>query len=527
MPTGLFRADERRFAGHISELCYCNPFLPQRITYEKQSLGDAFVESPPVWSLRADVESERPNLARILERVEPLAEHVRQRLVGGASAEPVDLLLYEDLVLYMLYQRYRPQLQETISHGEGRPGSGTRSVAYWKRFEEDFERHLRIPGVAMPGGHEPEHVFACFFQIRRAFHQIFSAIVGGSMPIARLRASVWQSIFTHDLRRYYRVLHKHMADYTTLVTGPSGTGKELVARAIGLSQYIPFDPAGQAFTEDFASSFCALNLSALSATLIESELFGHKRGAFTGAVSDRAGWLEVCRPLGTVFLDEIGELDEAIQVKLLRALQTRTFQRLGETKDRCFHGKIIAATSRNIAGQIPQGGFRTDFYYRLCSDIITTPSLREQLADNSDDLYNLVLFIAKRIVADEAEPLAGEVTAWIEKHLGRHYPWPGNIRELEQCVRNVLIRQTYQPAHTAPAAEAGAAAGPLLEAMGEVGLTADELLRQYCTIVYAKEGSYERAARRLSLDRRTVRSKIDRELLEKLGAESGAPKKVW
>src|SRR6185369_6170470 len=120
-------------------------------------------------------------------------------------------------------------------------------------------------------------------------------------------------------------------------------------------------PKKKEFTEDFAGSFHALNLSALSPTLIESELFGHRRGAFTGALEDRAGWMEVCPPLGTVFLDEIGELDPAIQVKLLRVLQTRMFQRLGDTATRVFRGKIIAATNRDLDSA---KDFRRDFYYR-------------------------------------------------------------------------------------------------------------------------------------------------------------------
>src|SRR5205085_3415278 len=122
---------------------------------------------------------------------------------------------------------------------------------------------------------------------------------------------------------------------------------------------------------DPAESFHALSLSALSPTLIESELFGHRRGSFTGAIDDRAGWLEVCRPLGTVFLDEIGEIDPAVQVKLLRVLQTRTFVRLGDTRNRKFTGKIIAATNRDLAQQMQLGQIREDFYYRLCSDMIT------------------------------------------------------------------------------------------------------------------------------------------------------------
>ncbi len=507
----LLTGEERRFAEQISRLVFCNPFVPERIAFEKEALGDDFTKTPPVWSLRAGVETERANLAKLVERVEPLAEALRGRLAGGTRADRADLILYEDVILYTLYQRDRLDLQQTIASAlEGRNPPGP--IPYWKRFKRAFDRSLSIRGVDMPSGHDAAQIFAIFFQIRRAFYHIFSAIVGGSLPAARLRASVWQSIFSHDLRRYSRVLYKHMADYTTLVTGPSGTGKELVARAIGQSRYIPFDPVSERFTEDFSGSFHALNLSALSPTLIESELFGHKRGTFTGAVADRAGWLEVCRPLDTVFLDEIGELDPAIQVKLLRVLQTRTFQRLGETKDRRFHGKIIAATNRELADEMAGGGFRADFYYRLCSDIICTPSLSEQLADDPEDLYNLVLFIAKEIVGDEAEELAAEVETWIEEHLGRQFPWPGNFRELEQCVRNVVIRQSYHPP-LRPSLDAGEQLARDLRA-GK--LTAEELLRRYCTVVYAQCGSYQAAARRLQLDRRTVQAKIDRALLESI-----------
>ena len=200
-------------------------------------------------------------------------------------------------------------------------------------------------------------MFACFYQIRRAFHLIFRHLIGASRPAATLRAAVWQSIFTHDMRRYRRSLYRRMHDVTTLVTGPSGTGKELVARAIGLSRYIPFDPDREAFVADLDDAFHALNLSALSPTLIESELFGHRKGAFTGALEDRVGWLESCPPHGTVLLDEIGDVDASIQVKLLRVLQTREFQRIGETAPRQFLGKLIASTNRDLASEMRAGSF--------------------------------------------------------------------------------------------------------------------------------------------------------------------------
>jgi transcriptional regulator with GAF, ATPase, and Fis domain len=326
------------------------------------------------------------------------------------------------------------------------------------------------------------------------------------------------------MRRYRRVLFDRMADYTTLITGPSGTGKELVAQAVGMSRYIPFDPLARRFRADFAGSFFPLNLSALSPTLIESELFGHKRGAFTGAVSDRSGWLEVCPASGTVFLDEIGELDPAIQVKLLRVLQSRAFSRLGETDVRQFAGKIIAATNRNLAEQMHTRHFREDLYYRLCSDMIEVPTLRERLADDPAELESLVIHIARRIVGDEADSLAAEVRAWIDLHLGADYAWPGNVRELEQCVRNVLIRKHYAPPRRPaersdgqPAGHPGGvldgapdgAAAELLAGVSAGSLTADDLLRRYITLVYRQTGSFDATARRLGIDWRTVKAKVD------------------
>ena len=330
---------------------------------------------------------------------------------------------------------------------------------------------------------------------------------------------VWQSIFTHDLFRYWRSLYDRMHDITTLITGPSGTGKELVARAIGLSRYVPFDPEREAFAATLDGAFHTLNLSALSPTLIESELFGHRKGAFTGAVQDRVGWLESCPAVGTVLLDEVGEIDASIQVKLLRVLETRELQRIGETTPREFKGKLIAATNRDLAAEMRAGRFREDLYYRLCSDLVATPSLRDQLRDAPDELCNLVLFVSERVVGEAGAPeLADEVTDCIDRDLGPEYPWPGNVRELEQCVRNVLVRKRYRP----PTAQAQATDDGLAAALEDGGLTARELLGRYCTTVYARTGSYQETARRLALDRRTVKQHIDPDLLDRLRAGTPA-----
>jgi transcriptional regulator with AAA-type ATPase domain len=505
---------EAAFLQAVSKLGYCNPFLPERIEYEREALGSNFREEEPIWSVRvSDPDSPRVNLVKITDAVETLVSRLREDLASGFAVTDKALELYEVGVLFLLYRRYEEQLRTATVEDLDQKHRQER-FNFYREFLRDWQHYLHIPSVATRLKHDATHLFACFFQLRRAFHLIFRYIIGSSMVAARLRAAAWQSIFTHDMRRYRDTLYERMGDVTTLISGPSGTGKELVARAIGMSRYIAFDSKKMTFAGDFSASFHALNLSALPSTLIESELLGHRRGAFTGALQDRRGWLEICEPWGTVFLDEVGDLDPSVQVKLLRILQTRTFQPLGDTRDQHFRGKIIAATNRNLAELMQQGSFRSDFYYRLCSDVIVTPSLQDQLRESPQVLRELILFVARNIAGKEAEVFADEVEAWIGKNLGRDYSWPGNVRELEQCVRSVLIRNEYRPLQV----RAASIREDVLRSVTSGSLTADELLRRYCTLVYWQTGSYEQTARRLKLDRRTVKNKIDPDFLAALRA---------
>ena len=281
--------------------------------------------------------------------------------------------------------------------------------------------------------------------------------------------------------------------------------------------------------------------------LIESELFGHVKGAFTTAHKDRKGWLEQCGEFGAVFLDEIGELDPTIQVKLLRVLELRRFQRVGDTGSRSFKGKIIAATNRDLAAEMQAGRFRRDFYYRLCADQIVTPSLAAQLADRPDDLPEMVRFIAGEVLAprsdgaarsltgpipddrfhDEVDQLTDEVVAWIDRSLGRDYAWPGNFRELGQCVRNVMIRGRYLPSsarRNGPTPD-----GPIDELIRQVRdaeITADELLsRYYALALHRSQGSYAEAGRRLNVDWRVVKCRLCQQFLDELRTPTAAERR--
>lgn len=491
----VFQRRERAFLETAARLSYANPFLAERVELERAALGPAFVASGPVWSaLVNQPDTVRPNVVRLHERLVPAIEAAREKLASAGEATREEVTIYEECVHSMLYQRYYGAFLKA-----------ERNYGFYRAFLQDWNRLCRIPNRPMESDLDPAHVFACFRQIQRAFNLIYDSIIGNSMAAARLRASIWQSIFTHDMRRYRRVLYRRMGDFPTLITGASGTGKELIARAIAGSRYVSFDAERMKFADPAAETFLPINIAALSPTLIESELFGHRRGSFTGAMSDRKGWLESCGAAGSVFLDELGEMDLALQVKLLRVIETRKFSAVGDTAMRDFRGKLIAATNRDLPIEIQAGRFREDLYYRLCADLIHTPSLAEQMRDSPAVLDELVHYMTLRTVGEEAERCLPEVEEWIRTNLPADYAWPGNYRELEQCVRNVIIRRSYRPI---------GGARPVREddfsrryEAGEA--TAEEVLSRYAAHLYRLTGSFEEAARRMKLDRRTVKKKVE------------------
>jgi len=500
--VSLIHAEERTAVASVAALIDCNPFLPDRVALEQSILGATFVAGAPIWHADGDNLITNPNLDALRERVEALADILHRRLRTGVVPTVEERDDYVGVVLYLLWLRYEDEWY-TLTGAEA-PVDTKEPVAFYPRFESDVGRYLD-PLAVGPTPSVP-HLFALGFQVRRAFHHIFRKIFGASPPAARLRASVWQSIFTGNMRRYRSALFDRMRDIPTLITGESGTGKELVARAIALSQYIPFDPKSKTFVADPSAGFSAVNLSALSPTLVESELFGHRRGAFTGAIDERSGWFEKCGAHGAVFVDEIGELDTTIQVKLLRVLQSREYQKLGTTESLSFRGKVVAATNRDLHTAMESGRFRDDLYYRICADLITTPTLRQQLSEAPADLDSLLLIVARRVAGDaEGGALAEQTRQWIVDRLGADYPWPGNMRELEQCVRNVMVHGEYHPP---PPRRQADAADDLAAELRSGRLTADEIVERYCHVVYAQTDSARETARRLGRDPRTVRAML-------------------
>lgn len=522
----LFSSAERSFVEALQRFMYANPFD----TVAQDSLWRVLMEFD--LKLPAADPSKPPvqnpydaYLEKLLPRVESLLLRIQPRLKKGASdINRAEREWLEDLIIIALNLRYFAPLNPLELVGDS-----TRKVSTYRAFREDLLQWTSMAQGLTPFFESPEHVFAIFFQYRLAVVLLDQLIQGRSRPVARLRAATWHSIFPRELRLYGVLLYERMHEVTTLILGPSGTGKELVATAIGLARFVPFDGKRERFIEPFAGAFHPLNLSAMPRDLIESEMFGHVAGAFTGAAKDREGWFEKCKRGHTVFLDELGELAESVQVRLLRVLQNREFYRVGDTEARRFDGRVIAATNRDLAQQISAGQFREDLYFRLCSDVIRTPTLREQLDDSPEELSTLVELVARRCLGDRApeeyvEQLTRSTLDWVERSpaMGLGYGWPGNFRELEQCVRSVMVRGEYH----APPRSAARANSPALDSAAPTpldrfasdiragALTFDEVLERYCSLMFARTANVAETARRLQKHRVTVQVRINPEWVE-------------
>jgi DNA-binding NtrC family response regulator len=213
-------------------------------------------------------------------------------------------------------------------------------------------------------------------------------------------------------------------DTTVLVYGESGTGKEFIVRVI-------HDQSPRA-----AAPFVSINCAALTETLLESELFGHVRGAFTGAVRDKAGLFEVAGH-GTIFLDEIGEVAPTVQAKLLRALQEREIRRVGAERTIKVNARVVAATNRDLRAAVDAGTFREDLYFRLGAFVITVPPLRDRREDIPPLVHSFLVRAASRMKKDVRTVSADAMSALM------NYRWPGNVRELEHAVERAVILANY------------------------------------------------------------------------------------
>jgi len=292
---------------------------------------------------------------------------------------------------------------------------------------------------------------------------------------------------------------------TVLLLGESGTGKELFARAI------------HNWSDRKKRSFVAINCVGLSKELLESDLFGHEKGSFTGAYQLKKGKMEIAHG-GTVFLDEIGDVSAELQTKLLRFLQEREFERIGGTRAIRVDVRIIAATNRDLQAAMKQGNFREDLYYRLNVVPIKLPPLRE----HKEDIPELARFFADRFANETKRPAVDLIDSALSKLMA--YDWPGNVRELANIIERAVVlgqdpaMQAQDLAAEIVNSQRTPASGPRSDYNGEVcldGKTINEVLEQterrmIHEALSKVAGNKQRAARLLGLSRQGLVKKLKR-----------------
>ncbi|MEJ2135561.1 MAG: sigma 54-interacting transcriptional regulator [Desulfofustis sp.] len=475
---------DREFFKRIKTAIVSNPFGSERTLVDQELAGLSGVRK-----------SSDDVLEKLLYRVsKKLTEVKGKRDSGQLVLDGKDLQLFKYGILFDLFHSFRPEF-DTLIADQIKQGDDSCRV----EFARDILQQLRAADFTET---DSLRILALFYQMRRAFFFI-SSIFGESSCVQELRKSLWNNIFTENLELYESYLWNRMEDFSTMLLGQTGTGKGLAAAAMGRSGFIPFNEKKQRFEESFAKTFISINLSQYPEQLIESELFGHKKGAFTGAVESHRGIFTRCSPFGAIFIDEIGEVSIPVQIKLLQVLQERVFTPVGSHSAEKFQGRVIAATNQSLTALRSDGRFREDFYYRLCSDVIEVPSLQQRVKENPKEINLLLSFIVERIVGRKSSELVKEIGRTIAEDQPENYSWPGNIRELEQCVRQILLNGAYKWQTTESSEQ-----GELAAEIEQGRLSASELLGAYCRTLRERLGTYEAVSRVTKLDRRTVKKYI-------------------
>tara|TARA_B100001750_G_scaffold41824_1_gene30493 strand:- start:253 stop:1530 length:1278 start_codon:yes stop_codon:yes gene_type:complete len=406
---------------------------------------------------------ERRELSGILEDqvTDPKAVHraVMGRLEAGAVAEAERVLLAVGHADALAERRAWPGLAKRV----------------WAGLPRERTDYLRVVRAAA--------------RCTRALDRL----VGESQAMRALRRDTWAACFGGSLRDAL-YLGRVIVDHDVLILGETGTGKEALAQAI--QDGMPADADGDA-------PRASLNAAAIPETLVESALFGHTKGAFTGAERDRTGAIRQAHG-GCLFLDEVGDLPRATQVKLLRVMETDVVQPLGADEPQEAHCRYVAATHLDLRAMVERGDFRRDLYERLAGHVLRVAPLRER----REDIPELGRHFVRRYLAEgELPEVWDRVTTWLDRARRLPHSWPGNVRELQNMLRSVLLGLDPTLDPVAPTVEGTDLPTTIAENTATLREVEDWYLAR---VLAAQDGSAAAAARVLGIDRGTVRRRLDR-----------------
>ena len=415
---------DRDFFRTVSLAAVANPFSPQRETLDRNiAASDG---SPPEHADLIDLVTER-----VAGRLEALRKAGRNDPLQYTGE---DRSLLQTAFQFEIYHRFRAPFDRFILDQQS---AGDRPIKL--SFAREVLSELERLGYSSP---DSLRYLEIFYQIRRAFYFIETALVGLSPSMHALRLQLWNNIFTCDINWYDSI---------------SGTGWRISppccwarpAPARGRQRPPSAVPASSPSTNKTAvSGKASPATSSPQPVPVPGVAAGigtvrPRKGAFTGAIENHEGVFSRCTPHGSIFLDEIGDVSVPVQIKLLQVLQERTFSPVGSHDRLRFNGRVIAATNRPLDELRQTGQFRDDFYYRLCSDMIIVPPLRQRIQEEPRELQALVASILNRMLGEVAAEFSSRICETLLADLGTGYPWPGNVRELEQAVRRILLTNHY------------------------------------------------------------------------------------
>ena len=477
---------DRQFFGALADVVFGNPFTARR---------DAVIVRLAPGAPRGDLFSDREALARVVApKLEALLRDDGAAL-RRLSAE--DRRIAEPALLYVGYHRAVPQLDALIER------------------QADKNAPLPVPfgdeviGGLVKSGFDEERAaryFALYYQLRRGFYFIQRSLAGRSESMRRFREALWNNVFTHDMRGFEAALWNRMEDFSTLLLGETGTGKGQAAAAIGRSAFIPYLVAERRFAASFTDTFLAINLSQYPGRPDRVRAVRPPQGRVHRRDRPPPGRVRALQPARRALsgrdrrgvdpgADQAAAGPAGAQLHAGRRARQAALLRTGHRRHQPQPERRCGATAR----------FRDDFFYRLCSDVIEVPTLRQRLAESPGELEELVRLLVERIAGSQDAALVATVLEGLHRDLPRGYAWPGNVRELEQAVRRVLLTGRYAP-------ELAAAADPdeaLVEKLRAGELTAAQLLARYSAMLYRRLGSYAAVAKRTDIDPRTSRKYVD------------------
>jgi len=367
-----------------------------------------------------------------------------------------------------------------------------RAIEYPDKPRKVFDKQLLPPNVIRKLPREPGDYLRVAMAAGRCYHEL-SSIRGDSEQMRQARRNTWAACFGDSLRHALE-LERVIRDHDVLILGETGTGKESFARAILAAT--PGDRAGKRAPKG------AINAAAIPETLVESELFGHIRGAFTGASEVRTGRMRSADG-GSFFLDEVGDLPMTTQVKLLRVIETNEVYPVGSDQSHPVELRYVAATHRNLEAMVGAGEFRQDLFQRLAGNIIQVPPLRERPAD----IVDIGLSFVRDYLGAEVD--TGPFEEWLHSRAAQTYAWPGNVRELQNTLRDLMLG--LEPSFTATEPVVGKPRDRRIPmAIQSLKAPLETVVNWYTKAVVARnKGNLSRAARVLGVDRSTVKRRLE------------------